>query len=130
MKCHEYACKSIVKIVCDYYNNSNITTSELCDMYNLSSTAILSYLKKGNQIGWCSYNPIEQRNKGLNIGRIISKKPVEIFKDNKSLGKFKSLTDLSKKSLMLFGIKLDADEISKVCRKIRSDYKGFIFKFI
>ncbi|RHW55263.1 hypothetical protein DZC34_20110 [Clostridium botulinum] len=56
-------------------------------------------------------------------------KPVEIFKDNISLGTFYSCNELERQSEEKFGIKLLNQNISKACRNGKT-YKGCIFKYI
>ena len=57
------------------------------------------------------------------------RKPVEIFKNNISLGVFSSCSDLEKQSEKLFEIKFISKGISRACRN-NKPYKGFTFKYI
>ncbi len=130
-KCEEFALSNRVKIACEYKkNNPNMTSSEIGRIMNLHCRTIAKYLKKGTELGWCEYDPVEEHRKSLiKIKRGISKK-VEIFKDGVSLGIFESTMELERKSLELFGIKIQHSEVSKVCLNKNSNYKGYIFKYI
>ena len=55
---------------------------------------------------------------------------VEIFKENRSLGVFKSCKELSNVSFKEFGVELNAKEISAVCLGRRKTHKGYTFKYI
>ena len=117
--------KNLTKEVCDYWylhnniNKEELTISDLCNIFKISLSCIITYLNKGTKLGWCKY--YKQNNKN---------KPVEIFKDNKSLGIFESCHDLDRQSENLFVIKLNYRGISMVANGKRKQYKGYIFKYI
>ena len=121
---------SLIKEVCEYWNihkeinKENLTTTYLGKLFNSNRGNIRKYLKIGNKLGWCNYNPEYEHNKTLFKGKII-----EIFKNNKSLGTFNTITELSKYSFEMFGEKLYVTEISKACKNNKS-YKGFTFKYV
>jgi len=56
LKCHEYACSSLVKVACDYWNNGIKSTKEIAELIGLHYSSIIKYLKQGNTLGWCNYN--------------------------------------------------------------------------
>ena len=64
-KCREFAEKNILKEVCDYWNKKGdfITTGKVSKNFGLSKTTIIKYLKIGNEIGLCNYNPKKQNKK-------------------------------------------------------------------
>lgn len=128
--------KSLIKEVCDYWhlhneiNNEGLLVSDLKSIFNIHTTTIGKYLKIGNKSGWCNY---DYKNIAKKLRSEISKsrrKPVEIFKDGKSLGIFPSCSELERKSEKLFGVKLNNSCITKVCRKEIQQYKGFVFKYV
>lgn len=53
---YEFAMKSLVKTVCDLFNNGITDTKQLGKMVKLNKSTIVKYLKQGNEIGWCNYN--------------------------------------------------------------------------
>jgi len=57
LKCHEFACSSLVKIACDYWNSGIRNTKEISNILKLGKNAICKYLKQGVELGWCDYNP-------------------------------------------------------------------------
>lgn len=130
-KCEEFALSNLVKITCDYKkNNPNLTTPEICNILKLSTPSVVKYLKKGTKLGWCNYDPkIESFKRSSKSGKMNGKQ-VEIFKDNISLGIFKSATELQRKSVDLFNIKLLQGSISSVCLNIKKHYKGYVFKYV
>lgn len=133
LRCEEFALKNIVKEVCLLKkNNPNMTTGEIGNIIDISYDNARAYLKKGAKLGWCDYNPKEELKKTwIKKGQVLNKgKEVEIFKDNKSLGIFKSCADLSRQSEKLFGVKLDGSNISAVCNGKFKTHKGFTFRYI
>ena len=133
-KCEGFALSNLVKVACDYWNNGICNTKEIAKTMKLGRTSIIEYLKKGSLIGWCNYDAkVEMKKNGVRNGLINGLKigkPVEIFKDNISLGTFPSCSDLSRKSQLLFGIKLSNSSISLVCNGKKLQYEGFTFKYI
>lgn len=136
LKCEEFALSNKVKEVCDYWkehneiNNEELTTTDVGKVFNLSTSVIYKYINKGVKLGWCSYNNKEERKKvSSKCGKIFSK-PVEIFKDEESLGVFSSTRDLEKQSEELFGVKLHNQNIGAVCRGKQKTSKGYTFRYI
>lgn len=134
LKCEEFSLKNIVKEVCDYWNNKD-EWETTCTIANNNEwgisgiSTIIRYLKIGSELGWCNYNPKEEMMKSA---KKLNKngKQIEIFKDDNSLGVFESASELERQSEKLFGVKLYQGNISAVCLKKKSQYKGFIFRYI
>lgn len=135
-KCAEFANKNIVKEVCNYWNNKKDgeTTVGVSKKFKLSKNTIQTYLKRGNKLGWCDYDPKEEinraRSKGIKQMRTITSKKIEAIKNGKSLGIFLSCNELSRQSEKLFGVKLVSSSISRVCTGKKPQYKGFTFKYV
>lgn len=131
-ECAKFANKNIVKEVCDYWNNKreNEGTIDLEKIFKLNRGTIIRYLKRGNELGWCSYDTKKEVKRYSSKNGKLNGKKLKIFKNNKSLGLFESCAELSQKSEKLFGVKLLASNISKACRGEISQYKGFTFKYI
>ena len=116
----KFSTANIIKMVCDKKNeNPNITTNELMKIFKLSRTTILEYLKIGDSNGWCKFNPQSYRMK-----------PVKVFKNDEFLGIYESAKFISENSEDIFGIKLTASSIGKVCRNEMSTYLGFKFEYV
>lgn len=74
-ECHREALSNLVKVACDYKKHDpQLSTSDIAMKMRLSNTAILTYLKNGSILGWCEYDPIKERNKGLMLGWGITNK--------------------------------------------------------
>lgn len=131
IECEKYCMSNLVKIACDYKRiNPNMTTVEIGNIMNLHSSTISKYLKKGTEIGWCEYNSKEESKKATKNAINSTKKYIEIFKDNVSLGIFKGITELGRQSEKLFGIRLSNQGISSACMGKFKQYKGYVFKYI
>jgi DNA-binding CsgD family transcriptional regulator len=57
VKCHEFACNSLVKVVCDMWNSGIKNAKEISKIIKLERGTIRRYLKQGVKSGWCDYNP-------------------------------------------------------------------------
>lgn len=131
-ECDKFSiCTNIIKSVCDYYNtNSNINKTEIADHFNLCLNTICKYLKKGNEFGWCKYDPKEslsERSRKLGIKNSFK---VRIFKDGVLIGEEYSATELERVSIEKYGVYLSQSKISLVCNGKKPQYKGFTFKYI
>lgn len=58
-KCSSDATKNKVKEICEFYKMNKISTKLLAEKFKLDQTSIINYLKKGNEIGWCVFDPKE-----------------------------------------------------------------------
>lgn len=60
-RCLEFSHNSMVKIVSEYKMiNKEMTTTEIAKVFKIHRSTVLSYLKKGNLLGWCEYSPNEE----------------------------------------------------------------------
>ena len=131
-ECEKYSLKNISKYVCEYWNNKEEweTTLDVSKAFNISRSVTIKYLNKGSLFTWCNYNGKKETSKSSKQNGLSNGKPVEIFKQKKSLGIFKSISELSRQSERLFGVKLNCGNISSVCNGNVSQYKGFTFNYI
>lgn len=130
IKCENFALDDLVKEVCNYWNNKEenetISTIGKDNIWGVGSQTIRKYIKKGTILGWCNYNPKEEKRKLCN-----SKKKVKILdKCGILLGEFESYAELERRSEELFGTRLLASKVSMVCSGDRSSHKGFTFQYI
>lgn len=133
LQCEEYAIKSnLIKEICDYWNNKEDweTTTDVGEMFNVDKTTIIRYLKIGNVLTWCNYNPKEEMKKNGSKNAKTITKYIEMFKDNESLGIFKGLAELKRQSEELFNVKLSQSAISSVCHGNAKHHKGYTFKYV
>lgn len=131
VRCEEFALGNRVKEICDYWNDKKDweTTIDIANKFNLSKKTVRKYLKQGCKLGWCDYNPIEESKKSYMKAIQSTSKPIEVFKNGKSLGIFKSCADLERQSKKIFGIKLYHDRVSIVCKGKQKSYNGFEFRY-
>lgn len=131
-QCYMNASKNIVKEVCDYFNNNQeLSTVDIGNEFGLNKVTIRKYLVFGTKYNWCCYNANKEKQKAaqksIKSGFRKNIKPIEIFKDNISLGIFPSGAELSKQSEFLFGVKLMPCNITDTCLGKYKQYKGFTF---
>ncbi|NFH40720.1 winged helix-turn-helix domain-containing protein [Clostridium sporogenes] len=131
-ECDEFGSSSLVRKVCELKrDNPDMSTIEISENIKLSRTTVTRYLKRGLKIwDWFIYNPKEEMIKSNTENGKKGGRKTEIFKDNTSLGVFKSCAELSRKSKMLFGVELKYGSISRVCQGNQKQYKNYTFKYI
>lgn len=123
--CEVKATKSILKEVCKTWEKDmEQTTIDVANSYGIARTTVIKYLKKGNALGFCNYNPKqEMANACRRNGKSLGKK-IEVKKYGISYGLFNSISDLERKSGEIFGIKFYKSIISTNCRKNKL-YHGY-----
>ena len=53
----KFAISNLTKRVCQYYeNNKPLSTEQLSKIFHIHKTTALSYIRRGEQYGWCSYD--------------------------------------------------------------------------
>lgn len=55
-KCDRNSQKNLVKEVCDYYEETHEKLSVMSKIFKISEPTVRTYLRKGNEFGWCNYN--------------------------------------------------------------------------
>lgn len=55
-KCLESTMTSLIKITCDLWN-SGLDVKHIADEIKISTSGVRKYLKQGNKVGWCDYEP-------------------------------------------------------------------------
>nr|DAJ80621.1 MAG TPA: restriction enzyme [Caudoviricetes sp.] len=134
-KCEEFALKNIVKEVCDYWNDREDweTTGTIINNNKWGikdRSCLIDYLKKGNRLNWCVYDPKYEKSKSSSKNGKLFAKQVEVFKDNVSLGIFESASEFSRRSKDEFGVYISVSSISNVCSGRYQSCKGFSFRYI
>ena len=128
------ASKNIIKEVCTYFlEHSDMTTTEIGEVFKLDRHTILYYLKFGTKFDWCNYDVEKEKIKRLSkVSKIIKNKSknIEAFKNNISLGVFLNSREIEECSIDYFGIRLTQSNIAEVCRGNFKQHKGFTFKYI
>lgn len=64
LKCHEYACKSRVKEICNLWNDGIKSTIKISKISDLCQCTIIKFLKKGAKLGWCDYDANKAKKDG------------------------------------------------------------------
>lgn len=96
-ECHKFAVSNLTKLICQMYEN-NTSINELCEEFNLCRNSIITKLKQGSQIGWCSYNPEHateeaRQENGKRVIETMSKPVVQIDKNNNIIAEFPSIQE-------------------------------------
>jgi len=121
LKCHEYACKSLVKEVCDLWNIGVRNTLEISKITNINRKTATRYLKQGAELKWCGYDAKEELKKNMKQTNEKKKKRsvIQLDLNGKYIAEFESIADIKKL------IKINNSSISLCCNgKQRTSY-GF-----
>lgn len=94
-------------------SNNKLSVKEISSILNISKNAVLNYLKNGNSLGVCEYNPKEEFVRLKSAGTIFVEIDGVLY--NKS---FSSIDELRRKSIDEFGFNFDE-------KNIRSKMKDF-----
>ena len=132
LKCEEFALCNLVKSVCDYWNDKKDweTTTDLGKIFKMSRDAIVIYLKKGTELGWCNYNGKEELEKGRRRNEKNGKAVAMYDLDGNFIMEESSAVELKERCLKELNINLNKGGISAVCLGKCKTYKGYIFKHI
>jgi hypothetical protein len=97
-KAKENSEKSYVKLACEYWKSGLKNTSEIGKIMKLSNVTIVTYLKRGNELKWCDYNPQSESRKGRMEGSVKNQKPVIRFNiDGEFIDEFASAKEVHKR---------------------------------
>lgn len=137
-KCAEFATSNITKKVCELKKeNPDYTSFELADIFNIGYKAVQTYLKNGNELGWCHYNAKEEQmkaNKRTVKYQVENQKPIVVKDENNTiLGIFINAHRLSQVSQKVFGFQLNPSNILESCREdnaLKNVYKNLSFYFL
>jgi len=125
LKCHEYACSSLVKIACDYWSDGINNVREISKIMNLNYQTIIKYLKQGAKLGWCDYDPKKEMkiNGKLNGGK-NKKSIIQLSLIGEYLAEFKSISEAGEKlHIKTSSISICCKNINKTCKNFRWMYK-------
>jgi len=123
----KFALSTRVKEVCDMWNSGIDNVTQIHNITKLSNTTIVTYLKRGTSIGWCTYDAkleLTKRTTRNNQKRLS--KPLICIETGKI---YNSTAECDRFSEIDFGVKLFQANISTCCRN-EKPYKGFHFKYI
>ena len=117
LKCHEYACSSLVKVVCDYWNNGIRNTTKIGYIMNISRSCVRGYLKQGVKLGWCDYDAKKASSENRKINGSKGKTVIQLSLKEEYITEFKSISETERQ--------LNIKHISCCCRKNRKTAGGF-----
>ena len=125
IKCHEYACSNLVKVACELWNNGINSTTEIANIMHMHRTTICIYLKNGKELNWTTYD--EKIARTISEGK-LGKNAKEVKCIENGLI-FESCADVERQSEKIFGVYLNQNNVSSVCRNVRKSYKGYTFVY-
>ena len=130
IKCGEFASKSIVKDVCEYFNENKskiYIIDEICDKYKISYSCLRNYLHRGNENGWCNYVPGEIKTKKP-LKHVHNSIPVNIYDCyNKLVYEGKSIADVEKYAKNELKLSISYYRIKSLCEN-NNIYRNYYFR--
>lgn len=119
LKCHEFACNSLVIKVCELYLKE-IEIYEICKETGFSYCTVINYLKQGKVLGLCNYDPKKALSESCAKNNKKKRKPViQLSLCGEYINEWESLSLVKK----VLGI--NVSDISKVCKGKRKTASGF-----
>ena len=82
LECEKEAQKSLLVVVCQYYNKEKKNIKEIAEEFKLSRSTVSKYLSKGKQLGICNY---QKKKKEIKIKMIKDDKEYEFSSIQKTL---------------------------------------------
>jgi hypothetical protein len=123
--CTERATTNKIKEICSYQvEHPECSTSDLAKHFQLSPTTIVKYLKRGTNLGWCSYNTQEAVKQAQQKTLQTCGHPIRVWKNDDLIGTFESKTELSRQSENVFGRRVCTGTIIKACRLENYEIEG------
>jgi hypothetical protein len=105
--CYEKSLKSLVKVVCDLYSKDALNVPMISEKLKLGKTTVRRYLRRGELLGWCSYDPKNDRLKNQICASESRKESVVCLNTGEQ---FDSIKDAAA------AFKINPASISAVCR--------------
>lgn len=129
-ECEEYSLKSLLKTSCYMWEKYGLSTLELSNILKINRATVINYLKKGNEIGICSYNPKKEQSENVKMVTKTLMKRIYIYDENFNfITSFLGCNELSKVSEKILGVKIASSEICRACNNKIKSVKGFIFSY-
>jgi len=125
LRCHEFACSSLIKCTSELWNKSKMSTVEIGKFLKLNRGTVCRYLKQGSLLGFCNYDSKLSlsygRKKGLNTASNNRKKKViQLNKNGEFLKEWSSV-----KEAEMSVIRYNKGVVSAACRGKRKTASGF-----
>lgn len=117
--------------ICEYWNNKqlNKTTRNLASYFNVHIATIIKYLKKGNEIGWCTYDAKEEMSK-INKNKVdfYNSQCINIYFNGIFVKQYASMAQMERESKNDLGIKIYSSYATQYFNNKRKNYKGYTFE--
>lgn len=127
-ECHLYAVSSLMKTICDLFEEDNPSiTEQISKQLGISRKTVVDYLKRGSALGLCNYDPRKIQSLNSANKNKLKRKPVVCVETGQE---FESATECARISLSVFGVQMNQTKISAVCNGIRNKHQGYTFQYV
>lgn len=124
-QCDAKAQKSLVKTACDLYMSGIKSTEKISKIIKVGRNAVIRYLKKGSEFGWCNYDPQKAQSDNY-VKQSIPVTVVHIQSQNCLY--FNSIIVCERELPNIYSTNVYQKGIINAC-KTGEPYNGFYFKF-
>lgn len=128
----KYYNNDIITSICNYYNDTKESTTNISKIFNINRTTVKKYLLIGAEKNICDYNTeeVKKERKVKMIQNAIksNNKPISVYKDNNFIKNFESIKEL-KEYFLTQSIILHYRYIKKSILD-NKPYKGYNFKYV
>jgi hypothetical protein len=124
LKCHEFACNSLVKKACELWNEGNKSTVKIGKKLKLNKNTVRRYLLQGTEAGWCDYDPKEVlKETGTILGKNSNKTVIQLTLEGKLVKEWKSIIQVEKE------LGIGNSNISSVCNGKQKSAGSFMWMY-
>lgn len=105
IRCHEFAFNStMVRSICDLWNKGIKSSVEIGNIVKLERSAVVRYLKKAKNLGWCDYDPKEaQRQSGIRSGGLGKRSVIQLTLNDEFIKEWECAED-ARRELKIYNI--------------------------
>ncbi|MEI2465183.1 hypothetical protein [Niallia taxi] len=118
-KCHQFACGTIIKQASELWNQGNHTTTTIGNILNVTCNTAAVYLKKGTEIGWCTYDPSESKKIVAQLRPQGKREIVQLSEDCIFITSFESISEASTQT------SIHRSNITRACNSRQKFASGF-----
>lgn len=120
-QCKEDAAKNIIKEICEYYNDTHDTITNISKKYKFERHTITKYLKIGSEFGWCDYTFRMQHPS-------VSKRVNVFDKEYNLLCSYNSMKNCARELSKIYDITFNSTNIKRACLS-HKPYHDLFFEF-
>ncbi|MDY4145075.1 MAG: hypothetical protein SOY54_02470 [Bacilli bacterium] len=134
-QCDKESNSSLLIEACNLWTSGTHSALEISHKLHVCRCTISTYLKRGQKLGLCDYDPQAEIHKALQMATckdVQNKKckPIAVFNNSGITHIFFSAKEFSEMSKVIFGVHISRAMITNVCKGLYTSSMGLTFKYI